>query len=67
MGSFIEINDTLQITKEQGFPVELNFEKHKVHPFHSDDFEGKVFSFSGKKEIRFFHAPPVRCFLAENI
>lgn len=21
MGSFIEVNDTLQITKEQGFPV----------------------------------------------
>ena len=28
MGSFIEINDTLRITKEQGFPKELDYEKH---------------------------------------
>jgi len=27
MGSFIEINYTLQLTKEQGFPVELNLNK----------------------------------------
>jgi hypothetical protein len=28
MGSFIEINDTLRITKEQGFPEELDLETH---------------------------------------
>lgn len=28
MGSYIEINDTLQITKEQGFPKELDWKKH---------------------------------------
>jgi len=30
MGSYIETNDTLQITREQGFPKELNYEKHKI-------------------------------------
>ena len=30
MGSYIETNDTLQITSEQGFPKELNYEKHSV-------------------------------------
>ena len=30
MGSFIEINDTLQISKEQGFPEELDYEQHKI-------------------------------------
>lgn len=30
MGSHIELNDTLQITSEQGFPENvLNFEKHR--------------------------------------
>lgn len=28
MGSFIQINDTLRTTKEQGFPVELDLEIH---------------------------------------
>ena len=29
MGSLIEINDTLQITTEQGFPKELDYEKNE--------------------------------------
>ncbi len=28
MASFIEVNDTLRITKEQGFPKELDYNKH---------------------------------------
>ena len=28
MWSYVEINDTLQITKEQGFPAELNWKRH---------------------------------------
>ena len=39
MGSMIELNDTLQITKEQGFPEELNYEKHKLHPYKAEDFK----------------------------
>ena len=32
MGSYVELNDTLQITKEQGFPEELDWKQHlKIH------------------------------------
>lgn len=66
MGSYIEINDTLQITKEQGFPVELDLEKHLHQPFRADNFKDKVFEFKGKKDIRIYQVPPVRNLLVEN-
>ena len=67
MGSFIEINDTLQISKEQGFPEELDYERHKVKPFKAADFENKVFEFKNKSKIRVYKLPPVRNFLVQNI
>lgn len=67
MGSFIEVNDTLQITKEQGFPKELVYEKHVKKPFQASDFKGRIFSFSGKKEIRLYQQPPVTNLLVENV
>jgi len=63
----IELNDTLQITKEQGFPEELDYEKHKIKPFVSSDFEGKIFEFKDKPKIRVYQTPPVRNFLVQNI
>jgi len=66
MGSIIEINDTLQITKEQGFPPELDLEKHLEKPYKAEDFEGKVFEFKNKSGIRIYKIPPVRNFLVEN-
>ncbi len=63
----IELNDTLQISTEQGFPSELDYEKHLKTPFTEKDFADKVFSFSNKKNIRIFHTPPVRAFLAHNV
>ncbi len=66
MGSFIEINDTLQLTKEQGFPVELDLERHLKTPYKTNDFKDKIFEFRDKPEIRIYKAPPVRNFLAEN-
>ncbi|MEK7540443.1 MAG: hypothetical protein AAB558_04310 [Patescibacteria group bacterium] len=66
MGSFIELNDTLQLTPEQGFPAELSLEQHLKTPFELDQFSGKNFHFQGKSGIRIFHAPPVRNFLVEN-
>lgn len=66
MGSFIEINDTLQITREQGFPEELDVAKHFEKPFTAKDFEGRVFEFKDKKDIRIYHGRPVRTFLVEN-
>lgn len=41
MGSFIEINDTLRITKEQGFPLELDYGKHCAKTFTASDFSEK--------------------------
>lgn len=62
----IEINDTLQLTHEQGFPVELDLESHLVKPYNADDFASKTFSFRNKPGIRIYKIPPVRNFLVEN-
>ena len=67
MGSYIEINDTLQISREQGFPEELNYEKHVTFPFESSDFKDKIFEFKNKPQVRIYKMPPVRNFLVENI
>ena len=66
MGAKITLNDTLQITQEQGFPLELDLETHLVKPFSTEDFSGRVFEFKNKKDIRVYQAPPVRNFLVEN-
>ena len=66
MGSFIEINDTLQLTPAQGFPTELNLEKHLDKPYTLDAFKNKVFAFHTKPDIRIYKIPPVRNFLVEN-
>lgn len=67
MGSFIELNDTLRITKKQGFPLELDIEKHLQNPYNPTDIEGKVFEFSAKSKIRLYQQPPVRNFLVEDL
>ncbi len=66
MGGFIEINDTLQITKEQGFPPELNLEQHLQKPYRAEDFKDKIFPFKNKSDIRIYKPVPVRNFLVEN-
>ncbi len=67
MGSLIEINDTLQITTEQGFPEELDYEKHKIKPFLTEDFKDKIFEFRDKPKVRIYKLPPVRNFLVHNV
>jgi hypothetical protein len=66
MGSFVELNDTLQLTKEQGFPKELDLDKHLKSPYTAEEFKDTVFSFHDKPGVRFFQLPPVRNFFAEN-
>lgn len=66
MGSVIELNDTLQITKEQGFPEELSLEEHLKSPFKVEDFKDKIFNFHDKKGVRVYKIPLVRNFLVEN-
>lgn len=68
MGSHIELNDTLQITSEQGFPKNiLNLEKHQNTPVKLGDVADKIFEFHDKPGARIFHLPPNRCFLVHNI
>ena len=66
MGTQIVINDTLQITREQGFPAELVLEEHIKNLLKAEDFSNKVFEFKNKDGIRIYQAPPVRNFLVEN-
>jgi hypothetical protein len=67
MGSYIELNDTLQLTTEQGFPPELDLQKHLQKPFSAEQFKGRIFSFQNKPNIRIFHSSPTRVFLVHNI
>lgn len=66
MGSSIINNDTLQLTKEQGFPTVLDLQHHLESPYQLEDFSDQVFEFHDKPEIRNYQAPPVRNFLVEN-
>lgn len=67
MGSTLEINDTLQLTRAQGFPSELlNLETHTRAPVTAAQFAGRVFSFHDKEGVRYFHTDPVRVYLVEN-
>ena len=68
MGSFVELNDTLQITTGQGFPEKLlNMEAHRKKPITLDMVKDKVFQFHNKSGARIFHPAPNRCFLVHNI
>lgn len=68
MGSFVEINDTLQLTNEQGFPVHIfNLEKHQNNPITLKDVEGMVFEFQDKPSARIFQIDPVRVYFVHNI
>lgn len=66
MGSFIVINDTLQLTNEQGFPQELNLAQHLENPYKLKDFNDKVFQFHNKPDMRIYKVPPTRNFFVEN-
>jgi hypothetical protein len=68
MGSFIELNDTLQITTEQGFPADiLDLKKHTENPIELNDVREQIFEFHDKKDARIYHTYPTRCFLVHNI
>ncbi len=66
MGGVIETNDTLQITQEQGFPLELDLDSHLKNPLKAEDFNDRIFEFKDKPKIRVYQQPPVRNFLVEN-
>jgi hypothetical protein len=68
MGTMIEINDTLQLTTEQGFPADvLDVERHRENPITLDDVADRIFAFTGKPNARMFQLEPVRLYYAHNI
>lgn len=66
MGSQIEFNDTLKISKARGFPVGLNLEDHLKTPAESQRFVGRTFTFWNPGE-RIYPRPPTRVFLVEEM
>jgi len=68
VGNYIEVNDTLQINIEQGFPADvLDLKKHQSNPVKLEDVADCLFAFSKKPRARVFHLEPVRVFLVQNI
>lgn len=68
MGSNVEVNDTLQLTIDQGFPATvLDLTKHVQSPVTLADVDQMTFQFSNKPGARLFHLDPVRVFLVQNI
>lgn len=68
MGSFVELNDTLQITVQQGFPAGLlDVGKHRTKPIALDSVKDKVFEFRDKPGARIYHQAPTRVFLVHNL
>ncbi|MEO8133178.1 MAG: hypothetical protein ABI831_04280 [Betaproteobacteria bacterium] len=66
MGCSYEFNDTLLLTKDQGFPSDLlNIKRHQKKPVTLKDVEGKTFSFKDKPAARAFQLDPVRVYLFE--
>lgn len=68
MGNFVEFNDTLQITTEQGFPADvLNLAEGDDAEAAFQRVKGVLFSFSGKVRARVYHLDPIWIRLVHNI
>lgn len=68
MGSGIEVNDTLNLSNEQGFPCDVfDLAAHIARPIVLADVRERIFSFSDKPDARIFHLDPVRVFLVQNL
>ena len=68
MGSFIEIDDTLQINEAQGFASsQLDLRRHQHTPITIEELQGIVFEFKNKPSARIFQKDPVRVFFVQNI
>lgn len=68
MGTMVEINDTLQLTTEQGFPSELlDLTRHRNRPVGLSEVAGKTFKFKDKPSARIFQLDPVRVYYVHNI
>ena len=66
MGSTFEFNDTLKLSKKEGFPKDLMLEDHIKDMWQSTYFLGKEYHFKKDGE-RIYHRMPARVFLVEDI
>ncbi len=66
MGGKFICNDTLRISKAQGFPDFLSLEKHLQAPYSLHDVEGKIFSFN-KPDLRLYQPTPIRVSWVEDV
>ncbi len=66
MGSIIEINDTLKISKDRGFPLCLSLEEHIKNPNDSEGLVGVEREFKNPG-IRLYNLKPSRVFLVEEL
>jgi len=68
MGSYVELNDTLQLTTEQGFHADLlDLERHRRDPITLGDVRNQTFEFHDKPSARIFQLDPVRVYYVHNI
>ena len=67
MGTMVEINDTLQLTTEQGFPKLLMRDKHLKKPISLESVASRTFKFQNKPSARMFQLDPVRVYYVHNI
>ncbi len=68
MGSTIELNDTLLLTPDQGFPADLlEWGQDRREPIGLSSVAGATFHFTGKAGARLFHLAPTRVYLVQNI
>ena len=68
MGSLVEINDTLQLTTEQGFPADVfDRDQHVKNPVKLADVADRIFHFNDKPNARIFQLDPVRVYFVHNI
>ena len=59
MGSYLEINDTLQLTTEQGFPADLlDLAKHRKTPVTIAAVKDKIFTFKASRRRAFSSSIP---------
>jgi hypothetical protein len=67
MGCSYELNDTLLLSADQGFPEEyFNYKEHLKDPSKAKSMEGRVFQFFNKRTARAFQLDPVRVFFFQN-
>jgi hypothetical protein len=68
MGCMYELNDTLLLSPDQGFPTHVfDYKSHVKNPVTLKDVEGKIFDFKNKPAARAFQLDPVRVFFFENV